>query len=423
MAEEKLGKLPPNCVSTSDFQDAVEGAGLIDVGYVGNRFTRCNNQINERCGWARLDRVFTNSAWITDFQSTTVTHLSRTCSDHCPLLLDLKSSAAPAVKPFKFQSTWCRHADFQKVLSSARSIPVDGTALELLAIKLKNTKRSLKSWNKDQFGNIFQNVKDAEDLVTRAENIHQDDINQVNTATLEGAREKLKEVMLQEEIFMRQKSKDKWSKEGDRKTKFFHASVQLQRKYGGIRRIFNDNSWEENPQKIKEVAAGYFNKALQDEGVLEDEEMLDSIPCLLSAEDNNALTQSPTVEEVKEAVFGCPEESAPGPDGLNGIFFIKCWDIIKEEVIEAAKAFFAREQGAFVKGRCISDNISIAQEMMGGMGRKVRGGNVMLKINMAKVYDRLNWGSCKVSLRISASLIHGESSLRRQPKSVGYWLL
>ena len=49
------------------------------------------------------------------------------------------------------------------------------------------------------------------------------------------------------------------------------------------------------------------------------------------------------------------------------------------------------KQSGFVKGRQISDNILLALEMCSGLGRKVRGANVALKLYMAKTYDRVSW--------------------------------
>lgn len=48
------------------------------------------------------------------------------------------------------------------------------------------------------------------------------------------------------------------------------------------------------------------------------------------------------------------------------------------------------EQATFIPGRSIFENISLAEELVQGINRKMRCGNVMLKINMAKTCDRVN---------------------------------
>ncbi|KAG6682925.1 hypothetical protein I3842_13G166800 [Carya illinoinensis] len=47
--------------------------------------------------------------------------------------------------------------------------------------------------------------------------------------------------------------------------------------------------------------------------------------------------------------------------------------------------------GAFIQGRSILENISLTQEMVQSINKKVRGGNVVLKIDMAKAYDSVAW--------------------------------
>ena len=49
------------------------------------------------------------------------------------------------------------------------------------------------------------------------------------------------------------------------------------------------------------------------------------------------------------------------------------------------------QQSGFVKGRNISENYLLAQEVVSGIGKKTRGGNVVLKLNMSKAYDRVSW--------------------------------
>ena len=49
------------------------------------------------------------------------------------------------------------------------------------------------------------------------------------------------------------------------------------------------------------------------------------------------------------------------------------------------------EQFRFVSGREISDSILLAQEMVNSIDKKVRGHNVILKVDMIKAFDRVSW--------------------------------
>lgn len=49
------------------------------------------------------------------------------------------------------------------------------------------------------------------------------------------------------------------------------------------------------------------------------------------------------------------------------------------------------EHGAFIPGRSILENISLTQETIHSINKPVPGGNVVLKIDMAKAYDSVDW--------------------------------
>lgn len=49
------------------------------------------------------------------------------------------------------------------------------------------------------------------------------------------------------------------------------------------------------------------------------------------------------------------------------------------------------EQGTFIPGRSIFDNISLTQEIVHFLNKKINGGNVLIKIDMAKAHDRVSW--------------------------------
>ena len=68
--------------------------------------------------------------------------------------------------------------------------------------------------------------------------------------------------------------------------------------------------------------------------------MLEEIPMLVNSEMNKELIKEVTKVEVKEAVFQLGAFKAPGPDGFSGVFYQKCWGIVKEDVVRAVVSFF-----------------------------------------------------------------------------------
>lgn len=204
-----------------------------------------------------------------------------------------------------------------------------------------------------------------------------------------------------------------------------------------------------NFQDIQNCAISFYQKLLTSEGTSNCDELLSFIPTLVNQEQNDFLLRPPLEEEIKITVFSMDANSAPGPDGFPGLFFTHCWPIVKKEVVDAVLDFFhggtlsrsytssflvlipkveqpismsdfrpislcnfiykiiarifsdrlssilpsiiSPQQGAFVKDRSIFDNIELAQELFHDLNRKVWGGNMIIKCDMAKAYDRLEW--------------------------------
>nr|WP_131767154.1 reverse transcriptase domain-containing protein [Candidatus Protofrankia datiscae] len=161
------------------------------------------------------------------------------------------------------------------------------------------------------------------------------------------------------------------------------------------------------------------------------------------------LSSPPTEEDIKDAVLLTDPHSSPEPDGFSCTFYQTVWDIKKNSLIAAVLYFFyggiiprsinaraiafipkkgspatfsdfrpislcnfsykvitkilsnrlsrllpiiiSKEQGAFVKDRLISDNITIVHELVREIDRHTYGGNIIFKLDMMKAYDRLEW--------------------------------
>ncbi|KAK6780041.1 hypothetical protein RDI58_022225 [Solanum bulbocastanum] len=181
------------------------------------------------------------------------------------------------------------------------------------------------------------------------------------------------------------------------------------------------------------------------------------IPRMVTQDQNDRMKSLPSMDELKEIVHSMDPNSAAGPDGMNGYFFQKCWDIIKEDLLAIIHAFFngqmvpkyishacivllpkvkhpnrlsefrpislsnftnkiiskilslrlapilpnliSPNQSGFVKGRSITENIMLAQEIIHQIKRPTIGSNVVIKLDMAKAYDRVSWSYICLILR------------------------
>lgn len=73
--------------------------------------------------------------------------------------------------------------------------------------------------------------------------------------------------------------------------------------------------------------------------------------------------------------------------------------IISKSIAPILPNIISKEQGAFVNGRFILDNVALAGQMKMDIARKVRGHNAIFKLDMAKAYDRMELDFILVVLR------------------------
>ena len=63
----------------------------------------------------------------------------------------------------------------------------------------------------------------------------------------------------------------------------------------------------------------------------------------VSEEENRRLLAPFSESEIREAVFSCYAEGAPGPDGLPFLFYQEFWDFSKKDLVELFEDFHKGE--------------------------------------------------------------------------------
>ena len=80
--------------------------------------------------------------------------MTRTSSDHTPLLIDSRDQAHLGNKPhFSFELSWFRQSDFYEVVSREWSNCVsNGSPIEQWQNKIRHLRQFLKGWAKNKCG-------------------------------------------------------------------------------------------------------------------------------------------------------------------------------------------------------------------------------------------------------------------------------
>ncbi|KAH0769685.1 hypothetical protein KY290_013666 [Solanum tuberosum] len=279
-----------------------------------------------------------------------------------------------------------------------------------------------------------------------------------NRCELSRCRAEFTKYLKLQDTILRQKAGAKWLEEGDINTSYFHSTIKDRRRRLSIKKIMNEqNQWLEENDQIVEGAVSFYQNLFSCESVFIATETINYLPRCITDEDNEILSTLPTLQEVKEYVFSLDPDSAPRPDGLSGCFYQAAWNIISSDVHKVVISFFSgdilpkkiihtclvlipkidhpqsfsdlrpislcnvsskivskilnarlasilpriisKNQTGFVKGRTILENIILAQEIISDINKPNRGGNMVIKLDMTKAYDRVSWSFMCLALR------------------------
>ncbi|XP_062119307.1 uncharacterized protein LOC133833065 [Humulus lupulus] len=342
---------------------------LEDVKYSGNFYTWSNKQQGSDKIYSKIDRVMANQAWMDKFTNAEAIFLNEGIFDHTPAVLTVHSDIPSGKKPFKAEQ--------------------------------------------EGFSEIHMAYMQAKEKLNDCQNkMHRDPLNVVLQYQELEARKHYAGEHKNYSSYLSQKAKVTWVKEGDENSAFFHSSIKERR------------------HQVKDSIIAHGP--------------------VLSRQQADFLSAEFTKEDIKDAMFSIPGIKAPGPDGYCSYFFQDNWDLVGDEISEAILSFLhtghllkeinstvitlipkckcpntvsdyrpisccnvlykvatklicsrlkvilpdlvAQNQGGFIKGRIISHNIMIFQDLIRHYVRKSSRPNCMIKLDFQKAYDTMEWG-------------------------------
>jgi hypothetical protein len=129
------------------FKKTLEDCKLSDLGFIGSKFTWCNNREDAYFTKKRLDRAVANSDWCEKFGEMDVFVLGARSSDHCPLLLNIgayRVEDTRMIETFKFEVNWMVNESCSSIVKDAwEGREYEGDPLDILLSKLEQCKKQL----------------------------------------------------------------------------------------------------------------------------------------------------------------------------------------------------------------------------------------------------------------------------------------
>ncbi|XP_070042873.1 uncharacterized protein [Nicotiana tomentosiformis] len=103
---------------------------------------------------------------------------------------------------------------------------------------------------------------------------------------------------------------------------------------------------------------------------------------IISAIQRTQLEEQFNENEVKKALWAIAGDKAPGPDGFDSQFFKDGWEVVGKDVVEVV----------LESGRSNVQKILICQDLVRLYNRKATTKSYLIKIDLNKAYDSVEWG-------------------------------
>nr|XP_043639247.1 uncharacterized protein LOC122610317 [Erigeron canadensis] len=265
-------------IGMREFKECVEMIEMFDINSMGLHYT-WNQKPKKGVGiLKKIDRIMGNIFFTDLFPTSCAIFQPYRVSDHSPCVLKLPSVSRPWAKPFKF-------ANFLV--------------------------------NKDEYNDIVEKAwKESECL------------------------KQFNEAVLDEESFLKQKSKVEWLAVGDSNTSYFHNSLKCRNHRSRIDVVKDVHGVLHEGGNVQVAFVQHYQQFLGCEGLFD---LLPSHELFSTTiEDQAALNmiRKVTDDEIKATMFSIGECKAPGPDGFTSAFFKKSWSIVGKDVLLAVHDFF-----------------------------------------------------------------------------------
>ncbi|XP_021857550.2 uncharacterized protein [Spinacia oleracea] len=407
-----------------DISNCIHACGMEYIKCVGRFFTWNNKQQGSKRVFSKIDRIMANQAWQGCFSAAEVCFMPEGHFDHSPGLLTVYPRSDGGRKPFKYFIMWKSSPVFSDTIQKIWSTQIVGNKMFTLVSKLKKVKQALRELNKVGFTNVqADDLKAYQDMIAAQSAMHNNPTDStVADAELKSIQE-YKDKHKAYLAFLSQKSKVAWLKEGDDNTALFHQSIKARKVQNQVDSIYDMN--------------GDWKVTVEEQGLV------------CQDHHKNILNTPYTADEVKNSLFSIPGVKAPGPDGFGSYFYKDAWHIVGDDVIIAildmlqngellkevnhtvitlipktkcpkdvsefrpisccktiykciTKVLCGRlrqvlpdlileNQGGFVHRRYIVHNIMVVQDLVKHYGRKGVKPSCLMKIDLQKAYDTVDW--------------------------------
>ncbi|XP_074305042.1 uncharacterized protein LOC141639968 [Silene latifolia] len=418
---EKISDYPPTLSDVAEFNYCLLDCDLDDMQGTGSDFNWFNKRDVASRVYSKLDRVLVNSDWMQTFTQSSAQFLPLGISYHCPAVLTFHNDPIPK-KQFHFMNCWASHPDFSAIVARAWDCNIFGNPMFRLIGKLKRVRVSLRELHFTSFSNLSGRVVAME-------------------ANLAQCWKELRENPLSADLIAMKRD-------------LSHSLAPLksaEQQCQIIGEIHDSGgTLHIGPTEVDQAFVDDYKSLLGTASPVHpiDPDIIANGNCV-EPTDCEILTRPISVEEIRSAPFSIGSNKSPCLDGFSAGFFKAAWDTVSLDFCKAVKEFFKSsfmpkqanvtmlslipkkkifqyvkefrpmsccsiiyktiskiltnrlqsilpnlvgiEQTVFVKNRSLFENIMLTQGLLKGYQRSYLSPRCMLKVDINKSFDSLQW--------------------------------
>ncbi|XP_074297059.1 uncharacterized protein LOC141627734 [Silene latifolia] len=352
-------------------------------------FQQCVNECGEPASrvFSRLDRLLVNDEWLKDNPLAYTHFYSEGVFDHTPCVVQVQNDLEKPRRAFKYYNIWSQAVEFKDCVHQVWNQTIPGTPMFQDFIK--------------------QKLRD----------------DPLNPVLLNQEREALDSFKFLEKAcadFLLQKSKAIWVDMGDDNTKYFHNIIKGKQSRNKVIRIENlKGKCCDDPKSIQGAFLELYEQLLGTaEPVLNISSSVVQLGKGCTSSYHTVLLAPVSKEEIKQVMFSIPSHKAAGkllkqlnhtlitlvpkcalPQNVTQFRPISCCNVLYKciakllcnRLSEVFPDIISDNQGGFVKGRSIMENILICQDIVRLYNRKAIFPRFLLKVDLKKAYDSVSW--------------------------------
>uniref|UniRef100_A0A803P4A6 Reverse transcriptase domain-containing protein n=1 Tax=Cannabis sativa TaxID=3483 RepID=A0A803P4A6_CANSA len=321
--QDRWGGRPIQNRDIVDAQDWLALGQIEEFKCSGSFYTWTNkHEIGDKI-FSKLDRVFVNNIWLSDFPNSEACFKWEVTSDHCYCLIRSQVCNNVGIKPFRFGNHWPTYNGFEQRVMESWNKKVSGKGLDSLMQKLHRVKHVLKVFSRHEVGDVALDYKSAKEMYCNDQEIAAS--NPTNSLLQQLVKEKHLAYMTAKERL---------------------AQVRIMRKRRLENRITTFTKGNTVVDDFEEVVNHFvkhfetFMGSKSSASNIIDESCIKLGNCL-NLEQQVKLIRPFTKDDVKKALFSIHTTKSPGLDGFGSGFYKSLWSNIGDDVSTAVPDFFA----------------------------------------------------------------------------------